>query len=100
LTLNDREKQMSEMPKRQPKRTSVDARITISSGDTRTVDVRINGRVHSVTVPVKLFTHYTEQFVRKNPGEGFQKRFSTLKSLMEAAYKQGWADSLSSRDPS
>jgi hypothetical protein len=81
----------------QPRRLSVDAHVKITSGDTRSVDVRVDGTRMPVLVPIKLFTHFTEQFVRSNPSDGFEKRYKTLMKLMEAAYKQGVEDSNSSK---
>ena len=76
----------------QPRRFSVDARVTVSSGEIRAVDVRVDGTRRRIMVPVKLFTHFTEQFVRSKPSDGFEKRYKTLMKLLEAAYKQGVAD--------
>jgi len=69
--------------------------IEFSKTKKATIRIVVDGNRIDIPVTASLKAHWTDQFYRKTPTPGFEKRMKTLKSLMVAAYKAG-RDSTSS----
>ena len=66
--------------------------ITVLSGKTKRFKLNVDGQNIFIPVDEALFIHYLEQFYRESPTQDQRKRFSTLFSLLRAAYKKGVQD--------
>lgn len=69
--------------------TTISVTIVVT-GKTRAFDLRMKGTNVSIPVDEQLFAHYVNQFPRNTQLQ--KNRFTTLFSLMEAAYRAGLAD--------
>lgn len=66
--------------------------VTVVSGKTSKIKVKIDGKDVAITVPSDVKAHFDEQFSRPNPTHQQKKKYATLMSLMRAAYLQGQED--------
>jgi len=64
---------------------------TIISGATAAVRIRIDGKDVKITVPREIKAYFDDQFVRPNPTALQKRKYATLMSLLQAAYKAGQA---------
>jgi predicted metal-dependent hydrolase len=64
-----------------------------SAGATATINLPVDGQTVKITVPKEVKAHFTNQFVRANPSKLQKQKYTTLMSLLRAAYKAGQASS-------
>lgn len=68
------------------------AKITVTSGATPTLEIKVDGRLVRIPVSSALKTNFQNQFSRPAPTSLQKKKYQTVMALMVAAYKAGMED--------
>jgi hypothetical protein len=66
--------------------------VTVTTGQTSTIDLIIDDKRVRITVPVEIKAHFDQQFSRPNPTALQKKKYATVMNLMRAASLQGRKD--------
>jgi len=64
---------------------------TILVGATAEIKIFIDDKPVKITVPKEVKAYFVSQFVRSNPTPAQKQKYTTLMSLLRAAYKAGQA---------
>lgn len=66
--------------------------VTLTSGKTKYVRVKVDGQEIQIPVDETLYTEWRDQFHRPTPTLHQRKRFTILMNLIRAAYEKGLSD--------
>lgn len=66
--------------------------VTVSTGKSSKIDLVVDDKRVTITVPAELKAYFDDQFSRPNPTALQRKKYATIMNLMRAAYLQGRKD--------
>ena len=75
-----------------PERRINITQISVSTGPSRTIKLRIEDKNVDIPVDAELHAYFKSHFVRDKPSVKQREEYATIMRLMVAAYKQGTKD--------